>query len=445
MHNILIIGAGLSSSALIHYVLKNAEIKGWNVTVADADPLKAEKLIAGHVMARAAWLDVMKVNDRRELISRADVVVSLIPAHLHLEVAHDCIKLKKHLITASYVSQEMYRLGDEARDRELIFMGEMGLDPGIDHMSAMRLIDGIKEDGGQITSFRSYTGGLISPESDDNPWHYKFTWNPRNVVLSGQGTAQFIENSKLKYVPYHRFFREKKIVNILNEGPIEMYANRDSLLYMDVYGLSKIPNIIRGTLRAVGFCEAWDALIQIGLTDADFPILDSGNITYHELLDAYVDQYNGGTLRERVAQLLNKPANSLVMDQLEWLGLFRKIKIKHNFATPALILENLLREKWALQPEDKDMIIMQHEVEYRKEGKKFLKISSMKLLGEDSQDTAMSKTVGLPLGIFVKLVLEGKISARGVQIPVMREVYEPVLRELEEDYSVVFNEKLIEL
>lgn len=445
MHNILIIGAGLSSSALIHYVLKNAETKGWNVTVADADPLKAEKLIAGHVMARAAWLDVMKVNDRRELISRADVVVSLIPAHLHLEVAHDCIKLKKHLITASYVSQEMYRLGDEARDRELIFMGEMGLDPGIDHMSAMRLIDGIKEDGGQISSFRSYTGGLISPESDDNPWHYKFTWNPRNVVLSGQGTAQFIENSKLKYVPYHRLFREKKIVNILNEGPFEMYANRDSLLYMDVYGLSKIPNIIRGTLRAVGFCEAWDALIQIGLTDADFPILDSGNITYHELLDAYVDQYNGGTLRERVAQLLNKPPNSPVMDQLEWLGLFRKKKIKHNFATPALILENLLREKWALLPKDKDMIIMQHEVEYKKEGKKFLKISSMKLLGEDSQDTAMSKTVGLPLGIFVKLVLEGKISARGVQIPVMREVYEPVLRELEEDYSVVFNEKLIEL
>jgi saccharopine dehydrogenase (NADP+, L-glutamate forming) len=214
---------------------------------------------------------------------------------------------------------------------------------------------------------------------------------------------------------------------------------------MDVYGLSKIPNIIRGTLRAVGFCEAWDALIQIGLTDADFPILDSGNITYHELLDAYVDQYNGGTLRERVAQLLNKPANSKVMDQLEWLGLFRKKKIKHNFATPALILENLLREKWELQPDDKDMIIMQHEVEYKKDNKKYLKISSMKLMGENSQETAMSKTVGLPLGIFVKLVLEGKISSRGVQIPVMKEVYEPVLNELEKEFSVVFNEKLIVL
>jgi saccharopine dehydrogenase (NADP+, L-glutamate forming) len=445
MNNILIIGAGLSSSALIKYVLNNADVKGWNVTVADADPLKAEKLIQGHSTARAAWLDVMKVNDRREQISRADVVVSLIPAHLHLEVAHDCIKLKKHLITASYVSHEMYRLGDEARDRELIFMGEMGLDPGLDHMSAMRLIDGIKAEGGQITSFRSYTGGLISPESDDNPWHYKFTWNPRNVVLSGQGTAQYIEQGKLKYVPYHRLFREKKLVKILNEGPFEMYANRDSLLYIDVYGLSNIPNIIRGTLRAVGFCEAWDALIQIGLTDADFPILNSGNITYYELLDAYVGQYNGGTLRERVAQLLNKPADSPVMDQLEWLGLFRKKKIKHNFATPALILENLLREKWMLQPTDKDMIIMQHEVEFNKDGKKYLKISSMKLIGENSLETAMSKTVGLPLGIFVKLVLEGKISSRGVQIPVMKEVYEPVLKELENEFAVVFNEKLIVL
>jgi saccharopine dehydrogenase (NADP+, L-glutamate forming) len=445
MNHILIIGAGLSSNALIKYVLNNAVGKGWHVTVADADPSKAEKLIFGDGNARAAWLDVMKVNDRRELISKADVVVSLIPAHLHLEVAQDCIKLKKHLITASYVSQEMYRLGDEARDRELIFMGEMGLDPGIDHMSAMRLIDGIKAEGGRITSFRSYTGGLIAPESDDNPWHYKFTWNPRNVVLSGQGTAQFIENGKLKYVPYHRLFREKKIVNILHEGNFEMYANRDSLLYMDVYGLSDIPNIIRGTLRAVGFCDAWDALIQIGLTDADFPIINSGNITYHELLDAYVGRYNGGTLRERVAQLLNKPADDQVMDQLEWLGLFRKIKIKHNFATPALILEHLLREKWLLKPEDRDMIIMQHEVEYLKEDKKYLKISSMKLIGENHVETAMSKTVGLPLGIFVKLVLDGKITARGVQIPVMKEVYEPVLQELESDFSVVFNENLIEL
>jgi saccharopine dehydrogenase (NADP+, L-glutamate forming) len=181
------------------------------------------------------------------------------------------------------------------------------------------------------------------------------------------------------------------------------------------------------------------------LTDADFPIINSGNITYHELLDAYVGRYNGGTLRERVAQLLNKPADDQVMDQLEWLGLFRKIKIKHNFATPALILEHLLREKWLLKPEDRDMIIMQHEVEYLKEDKKYLKISSMKLIGENHVETAMSKTVGLPLGIFVKLVLDGKITARGVQIPVMKEVYEPVLQELESDFSVVFNENLIEL
>jgi saccharopine dehydrogenase (NADP+, L-glutamate forming) len=201
MNNILIIGAGRSASALINYVLSKAKEYQWFVTVADADPKLAESKVKDHPNGRAAWLDVMKVNDRREMITRADVVVSLLPAHLHLEVAHDCIKLNKHLITASYVSKEMYRLGDEARDRELIFMGEMGLDPGIDHMSAMQKINEIKEAGGKLTAFRSYTGGLIAPESDDNPWHYKFTWNPRNVVLAGQGTAQYLENGKFRFIP----------------------------------------------------------------------------------------------------------------------------------------------------------------------------------------------------------------------------------------------------
>jgi len=445
MHNILIIGAGLSSGALVRYVLENAETFGWHVTVADADPHKAQRQIEGYPKARTAWLDVLKINDRRDLISRADVVVSLIPAHLHLEVALDCIKLRKHLITASYVSQEMYRLGDEARDRELIFMGEMGLDPGIDHMSAMRLIEKIKAEGGKITAFKSYTGGLIANESDDNPWHYKFTWNPRNVVLAGQGTAQYLENGKLKYLPYQRLFREKRIVDILNMGPLEMYANRDSLLYTHTYGLAGIPNIIRGTLRYPGFCDAWDALVQIGLTDADFPILNSGDISYYELIDAYVSNYSGSTIRERVARLLGKSSQDPVMDQLEWLGLFRRNKIKTDYATPARILENLLREKWALQPEDKDMIIMQHEVTYEKNGKELVRISSMKLIGNNASDTAMSRTVGLPLGIFVKLVMQGRISARGVHIPVMREVYEPVLQELEENFGIEFQEQTLEL
>lgn len=438
MNNILIIGAGLSSTALINYVLSQAAEKGWYVTVADADPQKADEKIRNHPNGRAAWLDVMKVNDRRDLISRADVVVSLLPAHLHLEVAHDCIKLKKHLITASYVSQEMYRLGDEARDRELIFMGEMGLDPGIDHMSAMRLIDGIKAKGGEVTAFRSYTGGLLAPESDDNPWHYKFTWNPRNVVLAGQGTAQYLEDGRLRYIPYHRLFKEFQLIDIPGLGAYEMYANRDSLLYRDVYGLADIPNILRGTLRAPGFCEAWDAMIQIGLTDADFPILHSGEITYHELMDAYVGKHHGGSLKERVAQMLGEEVNSPVMEKLEWLGLFRKKKIKLPNATPALILEHLLRTRWQLKPGDRDMIIMQHEVEYTLGGKSYLHIATMHKKGKDDHDTAMAQTVGLPMGIFVKLVMEGKIQSRGVQIPVIPEVYVPVLDELEKDFGIVF-------
>ena len=439
MNNILIIGAGLSSSSLIKYVLEQAAERSWFVTVADAQLESAEKKVKNHPNGRAVCLDVMKVNDRRDLIGRADVVVSILPAHLHLEVAHDCVKLKKHLITASYVSQEMYRLGDEARDRELIFMGEMGLDPGIDHMSAMKVINEIKESGGKITAFRSYTGGLIAPESDDNPWHYKITWNPRNVVLAGQGTAQYLENGKLRYTPYHRLYKERRVIDIPEVGQMEAYANRDSLLYREAYGLADIPNILRGTLRHDGFCEAWDALIQIGLTDADFPILHSGEITYHELMDAYVDQYAGGSLKDRVAVLLGQDINSEVMKKLDWLGVFSKKKIKLPNATPALILEHLLRDKWKLKPNDKDMVVMHHEIEYEKKGEKRMRISSMSKKGVNAEDTAMAQTVGLPMAIFVKLVVEGKIKSRGVQIPVMKEVYEPVLSELEQ-HGIVFKE-----
>ncbi|MBK8044007.1 MAG: saccharopine dehydrogenase NADP-binding domain-containing protein [Haliscomenobacter sp.] len=442
MNNVLIIGAGLSSGALIDYVLDRASDLGWFVTVADADPLKAEAKIAGRPNGRAAWLDVLKTNDRRELIGRADVVVSLLPAYLHLEVAYDCIKLKKHLITASYVSREMYSLADEASERGLIFMGEMGLDPGIDHMSAMRIIDRIKADGGKIQAFRSDTGGLVAPESDDNPWHYKISWNPRNVVLAGQGTAQYLQDGKLRYIPYHRLFKEFRLVDIPGVGKYEAYANRDSLLYRESYGLNDIPNILRGTLRHPGFCEAWDALIRIGLTDADFPLLHSGEISFYELLDAYVGKYQGGSLRDRVAQMLGVSPESDVLHKLEWLGLFRKKKIRLPNATPALILEHLIREKWQLKPKDQDMVIMHHEIEYVDANQKpMIHLSTMQLKGNHAEDTAMAQTVGLPMGIFVRLVMEEKITSRGVQIPVSKEVYEPVLKELEE-FGIVFKEEV---
>ncbi len=445
MNNILIIGAGRSATALIKYVLEHARAHNWYVTVADSNPKLAEEKINNHPNGRPSWLDVTKVNDRRELISRADVVVSLLPAYLHMEVAYDCIKLKKHLITASYVSKDMYSLSNEFRDRELIFMGEMGLDPGIDHMSAMKHIEDIKQRGGKVTAFRSYTGGLVAPESDDNPWHYKITWNPRNVVLAGQGTAQYLENGKFRYVPYHRLFEEYHLVQIPGLGELEAYANRDSLLYREVYGLSGIPNILRGTLRGPGYCDAWNALVKIGLTDASFPIVDSGNITYHELMEAYASNKGGfGSVKERIAQMLDEPLDSDVIKKLEWLGLFRKKKIKLPNATPAQILENLLVEKWQLKPQDKDMIVMHHEFEYELDKRRKMLTSTLLMIGENDVDTAMTKSVGLPLGIFVKLVMQGKITSSGVHIPVSREVYEPVLQELE-SYGVVFVNREMEL
>ncbi len=441
MNNILIIGAGRSSTALINYVLDQASTHGWFVTVADADPELAKRKVNNHPHGRSTWLDVTKRNDRRELIDRARLVVSLLPAHLHLEVAHDCIQLKKHLITASYVSKEMYRLGDEARDRELIFMGEMGLDPGIDHMSAKQKIDEIKAKGGKLTAFRSYTGGLIAPEHNDNPWNYKFTWNPRNVVLAGQGTAQYLDKGKYKYIPYNRLFSSYENVDIIGLGEFEMYANRDSLLYRKMYGLDSIPSLLRGTLRYTGFCDAWHALIKIGLTDGSFPILESDKLTYHALLDAYLpSSQTGSSVRDRVATFLGEEKNSTVMHQLDWLGLFSKKRINLPQATPALILEHLLLEKWQLKDEDRDMIVMQHEFEYELDGKQHDLTSTLVLKGNGQEDTAMARLVGLPMGIFVKLVMNGKITTTGVNIPVMKDVYEPVLEELK-DYGVVFEEK----
>jgi saccharopine dehydrogenase-like NADP-dependent oxidoreductase len=438
MNRLLIIGAGRSATALIKYALDKAANLGWHVVVADADLDLATRKVGGHPNGQAVWLDANKPNDRQDLVSRADVIISLLPPYLHYEVAVECVKQKKHLITASYLSEQMIGLRDKVEAEQLIFMGEMGLDPGIDHMSAMQQIHRIQNAGGKLTAFRSYTGGLVAPESDDHPWHYKITWNPRNVVTAGQGTAQYLKDGELKYLPYHRLFSNYELVDIPGMGQYEMYPNRDSLLYREIYGLANIPTLLRGTLRARGYCDAWNALVQIGLTDTQFPIVESENLTYFDLLDAYTEG-DKGTLRERVAIMLKLSPDNEILDKLEWLGLFRKKKIGLSNATPALILEQLLLEKWSPKPHDKDMVIMQHEFEFKKGRKKYLHISTMVMKGHDNQDTSMSRLVGLPLGIFARHVLQGNITKTGVHIPVMAEVYEPVLAELAE-YGVVFKE-----
>jgi saccharopine dehydrogenase-like NADP-dependent oxidoreductase len=440
MKNILLIGAGRSATVLIQYLLDNAAANNWFLTVADADLAQAQQKISHHPNGRAAWLDVSKPNDRKDLIARHDIVISLLPVYLHMDVAQDCIKLHKHLVTASYVTKEMYRLGEEAKSLNLIFMGEMGLDPGIDHMSAVQKINEIKAKGGKISAFRSYTGGLVAPESDNNPWRYKISWNPRNVVLAGQGTAQYLEGGKHKYIPYNRLFTSYEVVDIQGVGSVEMYANRDSLLYKEAYGITETPNIIRGTLRHLGFCEAWNAIRKIGLTDNSYPIVGSENMTFHELMEAYVWKNPVGSVKERIANLVGTTTDSEIMQKLEWLGLFSKKKIKLVNASPAQILEHLLVEKMTLLEEDKDMVIMQHEFDYTLHRQKRRLTSTMLLKGENAQKTAMAKTVGLPVGIFVKLLANGKIDLTGVNIPTIPQVYNPVLEELKE-YGIVFKEK----
>jgi saccharopine dehydrogenase-like NADP-dependent oxidoreductase len=444
MNNILVLGAGRSATACIRYVLDRAKEHNWFVIVADADHELAAKKVGKHPNGRGVWLDASKVNDRRDLIGRSDVVISLLPPQLHLEVANDCILLKKHLITASYVSKDIYKLSDDFRNKELIFMGEMGLDPGIDHMSAMQKIDEIKAMGGKITAFSSNAGGLVALDClKKNPWRYKFTWNPRNVVKAGQGTAQYLENGKFKYVPYNRLFKEYRLIEIPGyDEPFEVYANRESLLYREAYGLDDIPTLYRGTIRYRGFCDAWNALVQIGLTDGTYPILDSEKISYHELMEAYLSKEGrtGASVKERIAELLGETEFSPVMKKLDWLGLFSKKKIGLENATPALILEDLLLKKWKLEPKDRDVIIMQHEFEYELEGQKRRLFSTLVLEGKDADDTAMANLVGLPLGIFAKQVMIGKITSTGVNIPVKKDIYRPVLEELK-NYGVVFHER----
>ena len=436
MKSILILGAGRSSTTLINYLIKAAEEHRWMVTVADTDLDIALSKTEHSKNALGVQLDVNDVAKRQDLIRDKNVVVSLLPAFLHPIVAKDCLEFSKHLVTASYLNEDIRSMEQEALAKGLLFMGEMGLDPGIDHMSAMQKINEIKADGATLSAFYSYTGGLIAPESDDNPWSYKFTWNPRNVVLAGQGTAQYLNTGKIKYIPYNRLFSERKVIQVPELGPYDVYANRDSLPYRKLYGIENIPTILRGTIRANGYCDAWDTLVKIGLTDDSYDLDLESIKTYGELVESFIL----GTypdIKTGVSDFLGLPVDHEIIRKLEWTELFSDRPIKLQRATPAQALEDLLLDKWALKKEDKDMIIMQHQFEYVLDGTPKKLISSMVTKGEDSVNTSMAKTVGLPVAILVKLLLLGKVSLTGVHIPVMAEIYEPVLEELKE-YGIDF-------
>ncbi len=442
MRRITIIGAGKSSSALINYLLKEAPEGGFEVRVLDHDTEMARSQVEGAGSGSASAFDVEDEASLREEIHQSELVVSMLPARFHTLIARECIRQGKHLITPSYVSDELREMDQDAREAGILIMNEMGVDPGIDHMSAVRALDRIRKQGHEIRCLESFTGGLVAPDSDDNPWGYKFTWSPRNVVLAGQGGAvKFVQEGRYKYIPSYRIFKRAEQIDIEGYGRFEGYANRDSLHYRTVYGLEGVPTIFRGTLRRPGFCKAWDVFVQLGATDDSYVMEGSAGITKRGFINSFLTYDPHDSVELKLMHYLGIDRDSDVMEKLYWLGIFEEEPIVEADATPAQILQRILEDKWALGPEDRDMIVMFHKFGYRSaDGQDHELRSSMVHIGKDPEYTAMAESVGLPIGILARMMMEGAIEERGVQLPTIASVYGPVLDELE-SFGIRFQEE----
>lgn len=426
MNIILIIGGGKSSFYLIDFLADSCQSKSRHLIVADLDVEAVNIKLQNRENTEAKQLNIDNEEARKSLIARADVVISMLPAFLHPLIAKDCLELGKHFFSASYESVEMKEMKTEIEKKNLFFLNECGLDPGIDHMSAMKIIHEAKSKGEKIDSFKSYCGGLLAPESEDNPWKYKFTWNPRNVVLAGQGVSQYIENGRLKILPYHQLFRRLDQITFPGLGDFDGYPNRDSLSYRRVYGLDTIETILRGTLRRAGFCKAWDVFVQLGMCEKDFELNLPEGTTMRQFLNVFLPYSLELTVEEKLGEFM-QDFDFATWEKIQWLGFFSEELVPMYKGSPATILQAILQKNWNLYPEDKDMIVMQHQfVIDTEKGKKEI-ISSLVCVGEDSVHTAMAKTVGLPLAIAVDSFLDGKIPEKGLHIPVIASIYEPIL------------------
>jgi saccharopine dehydrogenase-like NADP-dependent oxidoreductase len=427
MKRISVFGAGRSATALIDYLKEHAESNNWQINICDADENLAAVKCAGNERCIPHKFNAENITLRNNLIEESDLVISLLPPVLHIEIAKACLRYKKNLITASYVDDKMKGLDKEARAAGVLFLCEMGLDPGIDHMSSMLIIDDLKQKGATIKSYRSSTGGLVAPESDDNPWHYKFSWNPRNVVVAGSADAQYKKGNRTNFVPYKLVFKHIDTVEISGLGQFESYPNRNSLPYEELYGLDGIPTLYRGTLRAPGFCSAWAALVDMGYTSNTLFIEDYSCFTYRELSKILLG-VQMKDLDRSINAICNEDRNT--RSRLEWLGILEEKTISIKEGTPADVLEHLLLQKWKLGDNDKDMIVMQHEFEYELSGHNFKLVSSLVQIGQDNIRTAMSSLVGLPIAVYAHHLLERGTTLSGVMIPVHREIYEPVIKRL---------------
>lgn len=434
MKQIVLLGAGKSATILIEYLLKHATNEKWELTIADLNEADTLKKINDNPHGKFVQLDANNENAIEELVIASDIVISMLPAFMHPKVAKMCIKHRKNMVTASYISEEMQALHEDAKQKNIILLNECGLDPGLDHMTAMRVIDDIKSKGYELTGFQTDTGGLLAPESEkSNPWKYKFTWNPRNVVMAASGGAvKFLHEGKIKYIPYHKVFRRTERVDLGELGQFEEYANRDSLKYLDLYNLHGIKTLFRGTLRRPGYCRAWHVFVQLGATDDSYKIQKVENMTHRDFMNLFLRYHPTDSVETKLAQTMRLDMDSNEMIQLEWLGVFNHelVGLKGE-ATPAQILQHILEKKWSLEPDDKDMIVMWHKFNYLAHGEEKEIQSVMAVYGESESHTAMAKTVGFPVAIAVKNILNGTIQEKGVHLPVIKSIYDPILNELE--------------
>ncbi len=444
MQKILVIGAGRSSTSLINYLLDHSKKENWELTLAEKDVSLAEEKINGRAQAKAVSFDVSDADSLRKMVTENELIISMLPASLHLTVAEKCAEIGRHLLTASYLNDEINALAKQFEANGKLLIMEMGLDPGIDHMSAMKVLDRIKEEGHELTAFETFTGGLLAPDEEkENPWQYKFTWNPRNVVIAGQGFVKFIQEGRYKYIPYHKLFRRTEVIHIPGYGYFEGYANRDSLKYLDLYNLRGINTLYRGTLRRPGYCKAWDVFVQLGATDDTFEMENVGEMTHRQFINSFLSYNPNDSIELKLAHYMNLDMEDEIMYKFKWLGLFSDEPIGLKKGTPAQILEHILKKKWTLDKTDRDMIVMWHKFNYIENGEAKQIESHMVAIGDDETNTAMSKTVGLPLAIAAKLILQGKINLSGVHIPTRKEIYNPVLEELEQ-LGFEFSERLVE-
>ncbi len=490
MKNILLFGAGKSATVLIEYLLNNAATEGWHLTIVDANLHLAASKVGDSHSGTAVSFDINNRQETRQYIANATIVISLLPPHLHILVATDCLALAKNLLTASYADDDIKKLSSQIAGKNLLFLYEMGLDPGIDHMSAMKIIDEIRVEEGHVTSFKSHCGGLVAPESDDNPWHYKISWNPRNILLAGKAGAHYKQAGEEIKLTYKELFNEQRNVTIPELGVFAWYPNRDSLSYAELYKLENVETFIRTTLRHPDFMYGWKNVIDLKLTD-EYVQYDSNNKSLQELFKEHMDKNGFGewlndkltnrfaetkSMLENLLKLMeaeeaavnqgeelpgsfmtadekgnlneididklkdNAAAHvahsmheaNLTLKQFLFLGLDdNETKVDKGMCSAADILQVALEKKLSLQSTDKDMIIMLHEIEFEKNGRKSIVNSSLVVKGKDNLHTAMAKTVGLPLGIAAKLILNGTIKLNGLQIPTSKEIYTPVLKELE--------------